>query len=60
MPIIPLSTKGQSIPSLKENFPEVALEDLAGCAQYQGPAVSLEEMAGAIVRGSVRFDDRSQ
>jgi len=31
--------------------PETTLEDLVGCAGYNGPARSLDEMAAAIERG---------
>jgi AbrB family looped-hinge helix DNA binding protein len=35
-----------------ETLPETTLEDLIGCAGYQGPTRSLEEMDAAIARGA--------
>lgn len=35
-----------------EDLPEVSLEDLAGCAGYEGPALSLDAMEAAIARGA--------
>jgi hypothetical protein len=43
-----LSQKKQAL----ENLPETTLEDLVGCAGYQGPTVSLEEMERAIAIGA--------
>ena len=35
-----------------EHLPETTLDDLVGCAGYEGPARSLEEMEAAIARGA--------
>lgn len=35
-----------------ESLPETTLEDLIGCAGYQGPRRSLEEMEAGIARGA--------
>lgn len=35
------------------DLPPTTLEDLEGCAGYNGPVVSLEEMADAIRQGAL-------
>jgi AbrB family looped-hinge helix DNA binding protein len=37
-----------------DDFPEISLEDLIGCAGYQGPARTLEEMEAGIAEGARR------
>lgn len=34
------------------NVPETTLEDVVGCAGYEGPALSLEEMEAGIAEGA--------
>ena len=35
-----------------DEFPETTLQDLLGCAGYEGPRLSLEDMDAAIARGA--------
>lgn len=40
--------------SRKQDFPRTRLEDFIGCAKYDGPPLSLEEMEAGIAKGARR------
>lgn len=40
--------------SRRRGFPRTRLEDFIGCAKYDGPALSLEEMEAGIAEGARR------
>jgi AbrB family looped-hinge helix DNA binding protein len=42
------------------DLPEVSLDELAGCAGYEGPARSLEDMEAGIAEGALRSHRRGR